>query len=81
MAGMYIVWRIVDPHIFGAGWASLFVSLFFLCGVQLLVLGILGEYLGRIFIEVQNRPVYWVDYEIGFGTPQTDREPQAARQQ
>ncbi len=66
MAIAYVVWRIRDPAAFGAGWASLFVSLFFLSGIQLLVLGIFGEYLARIFIEVQNRPVYWVDYEIGF---------------
>lgn len=80
MASVYIVWRILDPHVFGAGWPSLFVSLFFLCGVQLLVLGILGEYLGRIFVEVQNRPVYWIDYELGFETGEPDRPPQPADQ-
>lgn len=66
LAIAYIVWRILDPSIFGAGWASLFVSLFFLSGIQLLVLGILGEYVARVFVEVQNRPVYWVDYQVGF---------------
>ncbi len=69
MALGYIVWRLRDPTAFGAGWASLFVSLFFLSGIQLLVMGIFGEYLARIFIEVQNRPVYWVDYELGFEAP------------
>ncbi|MGA2269482.1 MAG: glycosyltransferase family 2 protein [Bryobacteraceae bacterium] len=63
----YIVWKILDPSIFGAGWPSLMVSILLLGGIQFIVLGILGEYIARVFIEVQNRPVYWVDYELGFG--------------
>jgi glycosyltransferase involved in cell wall biosynthesis len=73
LAGLgYIVVKIVYPGVLGAGWTSLFVSIFFMGGVQLMILGVLGEYIGRIFIEVQNRPVYWVDYDIGF-----DRRPQS----
>jgi len=67
LAGLgYLVARVAYPGVFGAGWTSLFVSLFFMGGVQLTILGVIGEYIGRIFIEVQNRPVYWVDYEVGF---------------
>jgi dolichol-phosphate mannosyltransferase len=62
----YVVWKLLNPSIPGAGWPILTASLFFLSGIQLLVMGIIGEYLARIFIEVQNRPVYWVDYELGF---------------
>jgi len=51
---------------FSVGWTSLIVSMFFLGGVQLIVLGIVGEYIGRIFLEVQNRPVYWIDFTLGF---------------
>ena len=56
----------------GAGWMTLLVSIGFLGGLQLTVLGMIGEYIGRIFIEVQNRPLYWVDYDMGFArTPKT----------
>jgi dolichol-phosphate mannosyltransferase len=51
---------------FNIGWTSLMVGMFFLGGVQLIVLGIVGEYIGRIFLEVQNRPVYWIDFTLGF---------------
>jgi polyisoprenyl-phosphate glycosyltransferase len=67
LAGLgYILAKLLYPAPFGAGWTSLFVSFFFMGGVQLTILGVIGEYIGRIFIEVQNRPVYWVDYDMGF---------------
>jgi polyisoprenyl-phosphate glycosyltransferase len=42
------------------GWASLFFSVVFLGGVQLITIGIIGEYIGKIYKEVQNRPQYIV---------------------
>lgn len=54
---------ILKTLVFGeaiAGYASLMVVLLFLGGVQLLCLGILGEYLGRMFIETKQRPLYLV---------------------
>jgi dolichol-phosphate mannosyltransferase len=51
--------------------AAAIASIWFLGGVQLLFLGVVAEYIGRIFVEVQNRPLYWVDYELGF--PPRDR--------
>lgn len=75
IAAAYIVWRLIDPAIFGPGWPSIFVSLFLLAGLQLIVLGVLGEYVARIFIEVQNRPVYWVEYELGFGDVRKQAHP------
>lgn len=49
------------------GWATLVTSLMFFSGVQLLSIGILGEYVGRIFDEVKQRPIYLVASEHGTG--------------
>jgi dolichol-phosphate mannosyltransferase len=45
------------------GWASVFVAVFFLSAVQLLCLGLLGEYVGRLYAEAQARPLYYVSSE------------------
>lgn len=49
------------------GWASLMVVLLVVSGVQLVMLGILGEYLWRNFDETRKRPVFIIDKMIGFG--------------
>lgn len=48
------------------GYASLMVVMLFIGGVQLFFLGLLGEYIGRIYKEVKNRPIYMVDKALGF---------------
>ena len=66
----YGVWIILDHLINGSdvpGWATLVTGMAFLSGVQLLSIGILGEYVGRIFEEVKQRPVYVVGSEAGRG--------------
>lgn len=48
------------------GWTSLVVVVLFLGGVQLICLGIMGEYIGKIYSEMKNRPLYLVRESIGF---------------
>lgn len=66
---LLLVWAVVATVATGdtpSGWASLAVMVLFLGGVQLIVLGIFGEYLGRIFEEVKNRPHFLVDGQSGW---------------
>lgn len=57
------------------GYASLIVSVMFFAGVQLLSLGVLGEYIGRIFAEVKKRPLYIVSETVS-DIPQAAPRPE-----
>jgi glycosyltransferase involved in cell wall biosynthesis len=48
------------PPAYTPGWASTIVAVLFLGGVQLMSLGILGEYIGRVYDEVKGRPLYLI---------------------
>jgi len=55
-----IIWAIIN-QIFGhvvVGWASLVCAICFMGGIQLICLGVLGEYIGKIYMEVKHRPRY-----------------------
>ena len=58
---LYGAWMILDTLVFGnavRGYPSLLVSILFLGGIQLIGIGVLGEYIGRTYVEVKRRPRY-----------------------
>ncbi len=64
MAILVLYWRIFIPHSTLTGFATIAIAIFFLGAVQLISIGILGEYIGRIYEEVKNRPLYTIS-EVG----------------
>lgn len=60
-----LVQRLFLPHYYWVtGWTAIFVAITFFGGVQLLSLGIIGEYIGKIYKEVQSRPQYLIKDKI-----------------
>ncbi len=64
--GGYIGLRTLAFGIDTPGYASLITSILFMGGIQLLSLGLMGEYLARIFTEVKDRPIYIISESSGF---------------
>lgn len=61
-----VVVKYVAPETVIPGWSSTFSAILFLGGIQLICLGVLGEYIGRIYEEIKNRPLYIVAEEVNF---------------
>lgn len=59
-----ITLRIFFPHITVSGFTLTIISIYFIGGIQMMMLGVLGTYIGQIFSEVQNRPLYIVSSVI-----------------
>jgi hypothetical protein len=70
----YGAWVVFDYFWFGAdtpGYATIVVGMMFLSGIQLLSIGILAEYVGRIYEEVKQRPTYLLRSRTGKGLDQS----------
>jgi glycosyltransferase involved in cell wall biosynthesis len=62
---LFIIARVLILGIDVPGYASLLVAILFLGSLQLLSVGVLGEYIGRVYLETKQRPVYVVRREFG----------------
>lgn len=68
MSGVVLYWRFTQPDSPLTGLATIMFAIFFLGSVQLICLGVLGEYIGRIYEEVKGRPIYTLA-EVGDRMP------------
>lgn len=80
-AFFYALWVIAKTLVWGepvSGYPSLMVAVLFLGGIQLIALGLIGEYLGRLFMEAKQRPLYFLDWVHLPGSASPEREDASA---
>ena len=59
LGAVWVLWiRLFQPEQAVPGWAFIAVGMFLLGGLQLLMMGVIGSYLGRVYVETQDRPLY-----------------------
>lgn len=71
-AFIYIIYALFAKFRFNtaiSGWTSLIITVLFLGGIQLICIGIIGEYISRIYEETKNRPLYIIDKKINIEQP------------
>jgi len=59
----WVLWQKFNGHVI-PGWASTVLPIYFIGGIQLLALGIIGEYIGKIYKETKRRPKYFIDKKL-----------------
>jgi polyisoprenyl-phosphate glycosyltransferase len=63
---LIIIIRLTNPQSTIQGWTSLIVVILFMGGIQLFSIGIIGQYIGRIYKEIKQRPLYIISNKTGF---------------
>jgi len=63
---VYVLVSKFTGHALTPGWASIMIVVTMLSGVQLIALGVVGEYIARIYEETKERPIYIVEEKINF---------------
>lgn len=77
-ATFVLIWRVAGFRFLGStakdlpGWTAIAVGMFFLSGIQFLILGVMGEYIGRIYTEVKQRPRWVVSEAHGLAIDAND---------
>lgn len=71
VAALYVLVRTFTGNTV-EGWSSIMLSIFFMSGVQMLSLGIIGEYIGKIYLETKKRPRFHVESLLGQDQPSAD---------
>jgi len=62
--GLFIIIGKLSGNVSVSGWASIMVILFFLLSLNMMMVGIIGEYLWRVLDQLRDRPKYVVDYKL-----------------
>ena len=77
LAFLYGLYIVIDTLIFGsdvAGWATVAAGIMFSTGIQLVCIGVIGEYVGRLYEEVKQRPLYLIDEVINSKSSNTHHQ-------